>query len=231
MKLKLFLSALAISVLSLAASNTFATLGVEKPFPARIGAREIRDEVDPTDQSACYSMGQISLTYESGEVGPPNVGLRITDPHGRKVGYDLRADKGWQELPFAQGFFDCDENQDTAELRHCTGHIQICGPISGTYKLEVLPAKNGKYSIRVSSTSQETPSQFGFHSTDSRAELKSKIQNLAPEVLVLEYSREVGVRIKLSRSDQRVTPERRVSVKSVRVRDVVTTENAGRSSQ
>jgi hypothetical protein len=228
MKLRFLASALATFVLALGASGTSATL--EKPFPARIDGREIRDEVDPADQQACYSMGQISLTYKSGEVGPPSVGLRITDPRGRRIGYDLRSDKGWQELPLAQGFFDCDENVDTSERRHCAGHIQICGPISGTYRVELLPAKRGKYSISVSSTSQETRSELGFHSTDSRLQLKGEIKK-TPEILLLKYSREAGAQLKLARSNRWVSSWRRVKTKSLRVRDVATTGNRGPSSE
>jgi hypothetical protein len=133
-------------------------------------------------------------------------------------------------LPLAQGFFDCDENEDTTELRHCAGHIQICGPISGTYKVEALPAKRGKYSISVSSTSQETRTEFGFHSTDSRVQLNGDTQKEAPEILLLKYSREAGAQLQLTRSDQGVAAGRRIKPKSLRVRDVATTENAGRSS-
>jgi hypothetical protein len=228
MKLWILVSALATSLLPLRASAILAMLEVDKPF---LEARQIRDEVDPTDQQACESMGQLTLIYESGEVGPPNVGLQITDPRGRKIGYDLRANKGWQELPLAQGFFDCDEIEDTAEPKHCTGHIQICGPISGTYKVEVLPAKTGKYSISLSSISQATRDHLGYHSTASRLQLKSQIHNLAPEILLLEYYREAGAQIKLTRSDQALAAGRKTEPKSLRIRDVVTTENASRSSQ
>lgn len=152
MKRWFLMSALTISLLQLRALDTKSALGTYKA----LAAGEIRDEVDPTDQRSCYSMGQISLTYVSGEIGPPNVGLRITDPRGRTIGYDPRADEAWQELPLAEGFVDCDENEDTRELRNCTGHVQICGPISGTYKVEILPAQDGKYSISVSGTSQVT---------------------------------------------------------------------------
>jgi hypothetical protein len=149
-------------------------------------------------------MGHISLTYVSGEVGPPNVGLRITDPRGRIIGYDPRTDKAWQELPLAEGFVDCDENEDTRELRNCTGNVQICGPISGTYKVEVLPAQDGRYSISVSGTSQLTRDGLGLHSTGSRAKLKGDVRkNRAPEILLLKYSREAGVQIRLTRSRQR----------------------------
>jgi hypothetical protein len=204
MKLWLLASAVAISVLPLRASDTLAALGVDKPFPARAQVRGVHDEADPKDRQSCYSMGQISLTYESGELGPPKVGLRITDPRGRRIGYDPRANKGWQELPLAQGFVDCDENEESGEAKHCAGYIQICGPISGTYKIEVLPADSGQYSIQASGTSQETRDARGFHSTDSRIELKSEIQKRTPETLLLKYSREAGTQIELIRSDQRV---------------------------
>jgi hypothetical protein len=201
MKLWLLVVALTISVMTLRAPHLFAALDV-KPFLTRSETREIRDEADPTDQQTCYSLGQISLAYENGEVGASNVGLRITDPRGRRIGYDLRANQGWQELPLAEAFFDCDENENTGELRHCAGHIRICGPLSGSYQVEVLPTRCGKYSISVSGTSQETRDEHGVHSTGSRVELKSEIQEQAPAILLLQYSREGGAQIKLTLSDQ-----------------------------
>jgi hypothetical protein len=199
---RLLVSMLTMSALTLGASQLFAGLGVDKPFPARPETREIRDEADPTDQQTCYSMGQISLAYDSGEAGASNVGLRITDPRGRKIGYDPLANKGWQELPLGEAFFDCEENQDTGELRHCAGQIRICGPISGTYQVEVLPTHSCKYSISVSGTSQETRDERGVHSTGSRIELKSEIQEQAPAMLLLQYSREAGAKIRLTLSHQ-----------------------------
>jgi hypothetical protein len=201
--------ALAIFVLPPTTSDAWGSLAMDNAFPARTLMHEIRDEVDPTDPQSCNSMGQINLTYDTGEVGPPNVGLRITDPRGRKIGYDLRSDKGWQELPLAEGFFDCDEDEDTSKLRNCAGHIQICGPISGTYQVEVLPVKRSKYSISISSTSRETWDELGFHSARSQIEFKSETKDLAPEILLLEYSREAGAQNTLTRSDQRVAARKK----------------------
>lgn len=209
MKLWLLASAVAIAVLPLRASDNLAALGVDRPFPAHTQGRTVHDETDPKDRQSCYSMGQLSLTYESGPVGALKVGVRITDPRGRRIGYDPQTEKGWQELPLAQGFVDCDEDEESGALRHCTGTIQICGPISGTYKVEVLPAETGPYSISASGTSQETRDDAGFHSTDSRAELKREIQNRTPEVLILKYSREPGTHIELIESDQRVAHRQR----------------------
>jgi hypothetical protein len=204
MRLFVLVLALAISVLPLKASNGVAKWGAGKPLLAREDAVEIHDEADPTEMQSCYSMGQINLTYESGDMGAPNVGLRITDPRGRKIGYDPLTHKGWQEFPLAQGYLDCDQNEDTSEVRHCTGHIQICGPISGTYKVEVLPARNSKYSINLSSTSQQTRDESGLHSTASQTELKSTIRKRTSATLLLQYSRETGTQVKLTKSSQRM---------------------------
>jgi hypothetical protein len=95
-------------------------------------------------------------------------GLRITDPRGREIGYDPRVSKVWQELSLAEGFVECDENDDASLFNHCAAHIQICGPVSGTYKVEVLPTRNSAYSISVVGMSQSTEHEIGFHSTESR---------------------------------------------------------------
>ena len=230
MKFWFLMSALAISVLPLSASDPFATGPLGKPLVERIDP-QIHDEVDPTELQWCYSMGQISLTYESGEVGAPKVGLRITDPRGRKIGYDPRTHKGWQELPLAQGFLDCAENEDSGELRRCAGHIEICGPVSGTYKLEVLPAQSGKYSINVSGRSHETWDELGLHSTASQVEVKSEIRKKAPAILLLRYSRETGAQIELNLTDQRAARWETVRRKSLGLGSVTTTKGTVRSSQ
>jgi len=200
MKRRLLLWVLAISILRSGVSSGRAAAFEVAKFPARPQVREMREEKDPTDQQACDSMGQISISYKSGNAGPPNLGLRITDPWGRKIGYDPRAPKAWQELPIAEGFVDCVENEDITGL-YCTAHIQICGPVSGTYKVEVLPTQNVTYSISVLSTSQLAGDQVGFRSTSSRAEYRSEIRKQWPEILQLTYSRDLGVQINLQRSD------------------------------
>ena len=192
---------LAASVLLTTASHLRAELRFDTS-PSRPDAREIRDEADPEDEQACFSMGRITLNYASGEVGPPTIGFRITDPLGRRIGYDPRTNKGWQEMPLAQAFLDCDENEETGELRHCKGHIEICGPISGTYQVEVLPTRNGTYSMNASATTQKTRNETGYYTTSSQADLKGEVSEQQPARLRLEYSREAGSQIKLTGSDQ-----------------------------
>jgi len=177
---------------------------VPKEFSERSPLHQMFDEADPTDLQSCESLGRISVIYETGNAGPPNVGLRITDPRGRQIGYDPRVPKVWQELSLAEGFVECEQNDDTALLHHCAAHIQICGPVSGTYKLEVLPTRNGTYFIGVVGLSQPMQDQTGFHSTDSRAEYKGEIQRPAPEILWLSYSRQIGTQITLGRGNSQV---------------------------
>jgi hypothetical protein len=117
-------------------------------------------------------MGRMTIDYASGETGLPKAGFRITDPRGREIGYDPRTNRGWQAMPLAQAFLECEENDGTGELEQCKGHVEICGPVSGTYQIEVLPTHSCKYSITVSATSQRTRTEFGYDTTSSRADLK-----------------------------------------------------------
>ena len=102
MKPSVLVLAFAVSVLPLKASTGVTKWRADNPLLEREDAVKIHDDADPTEMQSCYSMGQINLTYESGDMGAPNVGLRITDPRGRKIGYDPLTHKGWQEFPLAQ---------------------------------------------------------------------------------------------------------------------------------
>jgi hypothetical protein len=231
MKVCLLVWALVISILPLKASDGFANWRAGQPLLEREDALNIRDEADPTEMQSCYLMGQITLTYESGDLGAPNVGLRITDPRGRKIGYDPRTHKGWQEFPLAQGYLGCDQNEDDGEVRHCTGHIQICGPISGTYKVEVLPARNSKYSINLSSTSQQTRDESGLHSTASQTDLKSTIRKRTSATLLLQYSRETGTQVKLTKNSRRMARTESVKQKRFSFRNLTATKGTTARSQ
>ncbi len=192
---------LVASVLPMTSSHLRAEFRLNTSL-SKPDAREIRDEADPEAEQACFSMGRIALNYASGEVGPPTIGFRITDPRGRTIGYDPRTNEGWQEMPMAQAFLDCDENEETGELRNCKGHIEICGPISGTYQVEVLPTRSGRYSMNATATSQRTRNKTGYHTTSSQADLRGEVFEHQPARLLLQYSREAGSQIKLTGSDQ-----------------------------
>ena len=82
-----------------------------------LSTRDIYEEADPEYEAACFLMGRITIEYAGEETGLLTVGFRITDPRGREIGYDPRTRRGWQELLLAQAFLDCEENEDTGELR------------------------------------------------------------------------------------------------------------------
>ncbi|HSY33753.1 MAG TPA: hypothetical protein VLA42_17355, partial [Verrucomicrobiae bacterium] len=76
MKPRCFVWTLAISLLHLGVSSgRAAELDADTNLTARSPLHQIRDEADPTDQQSCESMGQIGIVYETGNAGPPNIGL------------------------------------------------------------------------------------------------------------------------------------------------------------
>ncbi|HKN36758.1 MAG TPA: hypothetical protein VJX16_26245 [Terriglobales bacterium] len=160
---------------------------------------DVRDESDPKDTRSCYAMGQLEISYRSQESQSPTVGVLVTDPRGRRIGYDPAGPNAWQELPLAQAFIDCADQNSNGRPRACTGWIQICGPLSGTYKLQVVASENSEYSIDVSAVSRQKRDDKGFHATESRVNVRSlSIRKGAQDTLLLEYSREPGSKVALT---------------------------------
>jgi hypothetical protein len=195
------IGALTVCLLPLTPVRLLAAMGVDKKV---LSTREIYEEADAEYEEACSSMGSITIEYAGKETGRPDMGFRIIDPRGREIGYDPRTSRGWQELPLAQAFLDCEENEDTGELRQCKGHVEICGPVSGSYQIEFLPTHSGKHLINVSATSQRMRTEFGSDTTSSRADLNSEMHKQEPAELLLQYSRELGTQVLLTVSNQRL---------------------------
>jgi len=196
------LVALTVCTLLVTSWHLFAAVGVDERVLSRPETREFYVEADPEHEQACFSMGRVTIDYASGETELPKVGFRIIDPRGREIGYDPRTNRGWQQMPLAQAFLDCEENEDTGELRNCKGHIEICGPMSGTYQIVLSSAHSSKYSISVSASSQRKRDGAGYEMTESRADLKGDIRGQEAAVVVLQYSREAGTPITLTVSDR-----------------------------
>src|SRR5512146_1513360 len=99
------------------------TAGANRPSFKETHSRqtEIRDEADPQDMQSCGSMGQLQISYLTNEPGAPRVGVIVTDPRNRRIGYDPITSKTWQELPQAEAYVDCEENGE--ELRNCEATI------------------------------------------------------------------------------------------------------------
>jgi hypothetical protein len=181
------------------------TAGANRPSFKETHSREteIRDEADPQDTQSCRTMGQLQISYLTEDRGAPRVGVIVTDPRNRRIGYDPITSKTWQELPQAEAYVDCEENGE--ELRNCQATIHICGPVSGSYKVQVAAAETAKYSITVSGKSAEVKGRRGVQSTTSHAELSNvTIEKRSRDALVMRYYREPGTNIELLRDGSRL---------------------------
>jgi len=204
--MKFILVVILISVcgLFLPPPRLFANSEVENTSNQTQTVPEIHEEADPNNAQECFSMGRMTIDYETGEPGLPKIGFRVTDPLGRKIAYDPKTRMGQQEIPLAQAYLDCDENEETGELRECKDHIEICGPLSGTYRIELSSMESGKFSLTVSAESSTTRSGTDYAETASRAEFHGKTDGHDSTALLLRYSREAGSKIRLTRSGQRL---------------------------
>ncbi len=57
----------------------------------RVGRANIRDleiESDPSDSQECSSLGELDIAFQTDSDGPPKVGMVVSDPRGRRIGFD-----------------------------------------------------------------------------------------------------------------------------------------------
>src|SRR6202030_2379845 len=99
----------------------------------------------------------------------PNVGVVLTDPRGRRIGFDPLIQHAWQALPVAQGDINCD---DLGRTNSCRGIVQVCGPISGTYRLGVIALNTTAYSVSLLGRSREVLDGNSLQSHISKTDLK-----------------------------------------------------------
>jgi hypothetical protein len=124
----------------------------------------------------------------------------ITGPRVRRIAYDPIVLTTWQELPFAEAFVDCGEDDETP--RKCRASIQVCGPVSGAYKVQVVASRRGTYWLEVSAVSAETTDGQQVRSSDSHAEVNGvTIDRFWSDALVVRYSRELDVTIEVLRGN------------------------------
>ena len=159
---------------------------VSRLVDARI--HDFMDELDPDDTEDCVSQGELDIVFRTDENGPPNVGVVLTDPRGRRIGFDPLTKRGWQALPVAQGYIDCD---DLSGADTCRGVVQVCGPVTGTYRLEVIAQQTTAYSVSVLARSREVLDGNSLQSRFSKTDLNNlAIRKLSREIVLLHYSRD-----------------------------------------
>ena len=145
-------------------------------------------ELDPEDNGHCLSLGALDIVYRTHNYGPPNVGVILTDPRGRRIGFDPLTKKAWQTLPVAQGYIDCDDLESRGT---CRGVVQVCGPVSGTYKLEVIALQATAYSVRVFARSKGVLDGNSLQAHFSKTDVNNlAIRKRSREIVLLHYSRD-----------------------------------------
>ena len=150
--------------------------------------RNVVGELDPDDTGDCLSLGELDIVFRTDNNGPPNVGVVLTDPRGRRIGFDPVIQHAWQALPIAQGDINCD---DLGRTNSCQGIVQICGPISGTYRLEVIALQTTVYSVSVFARSREGLASHSLPSHRSKTDLNNvAIRKRSREIVLLQYSRD-----------------------------------------
>jgi len=161
---------------------------VHVPNLADARIRDVLDELDPEDVGDCLSLGELDIVFRTGNDGPPNVGIVLTDPRGRRIGFDPLIKHTWQALPVAQGDISCD---DLGRTSACRGIVQVCGPISGTYKLEIVALKTTAYSVSVLARSKEVFDGNSLQSHFSKNDLNGLgIRKRSRQIVLLHYSRD-----------------------------------------
>jgi hypothetical protein len=146
------------------------------------------DELDPDDTEDCFSLGELDIVFRTDKNALPNVGVVLTDPRGRRIGFDPLTKRGWDALPVAQGYVDCD---DLGGADTCRGIIQVCGPISGTYKLEIIAQQATAYSVTISARSKEVLNGNSLQSYRSETDLENvAIRARSRNIVLLNYSRD-----------------------------------------
>jgi hypothetical protein len=150
-------------------------------------SRAVIDEVDPDDTGDCFALGELDIVFRSDNSGLPNIGIVLTDPHGRRFGFDPLTKRAWDALPVAQGYLDCD---DPGSTDTCRGLIQVCGPVSGSYRLEVIAQQSTTYCVSISARSKRVPHGHSLQSYRSETDLENvAVRAGSRGIVLLNYSR------------------------------------------
>jgi hypothetical protein len=162
-------------------------------FVSAANPREVQDERDPNDAGDCVALGELDIAFHTNNSGRPSIGVVLTDPRGRRIGFDPLTQRGWQQLPVAQGSIDCDESDGEDA---CRGLVEVCGALSGTYKLEIIANAASDYALTISARSQEVRDGRHLWSSYSDCDLISiPIRKGSRNFISVTYSRDPNLRV------------------------------------
>jgi hypothetical protein len=183
-----------LSLLILAPRAVFGDVHLgDVAFVSPVNTREVQDERDPNDAADCVALGELDIAFHTNNSGPPTTGIVLTDPRGRRIGFDPLTKRAWQELPVAQGLIDCDESDGKDA---CRGLVEVCGALSGTYKLLIIANAASDYTLTISARSQEVRGGQHLRSSYSDYDLISiPIRKGSRNLISVTYSRDPNLRV------------------------------------
>jgi hypothetical protein len=162
-------------------------------FVSAVNTREVHDERDANDAEDCFALGKLDIAFHTNNSGPPAIGMVLTDPRGRRIGFDPLTKRGWQELPVAQASIDCDESDGKDA---CSGLVEVCGGLSGTYKLEIIANAASDYTLTISARSQEVRDGQLLRSSHSDYDFISiPIRKDSRNFISITYSRDPNLKV------------------------------------
>jgi hypothetical protein len=182
------------SLLILASKAVFGDVWLhDAASVSAVNTLEVQDERDPNEAEDCAALGEVDIAFLTNNSGPPTIGIVLMDPRGRRIGFDPLTKRGWQELPAAQGSIDCDESDGKDA---CRGLVEVCGALSGTYKLEIIANTASDYTLSISARSQEVRDGQRLWSSYSEYDLSSiPIQKGSRTFISVTYSRDPNLRV------------------------------------
>jgi hypothetical protein len=185
-----------LSLFILAARSVFADVYLRGVvFVSTVNASEVQDERDPNELEDCLALGELEIGFHTDHSGPPAIGVVLTDPRGRRIGFDPLSGRGWQELPEAQGVIDCDASDGK---QTCRGIVGVCGPLSGVSKVEIIAQETSHFTVSFFARSAVTGSRENLRSSDSSLNVRdTMIRKGSRHVISVNYSRDPALKIAL----------------------------------
>ena len=71
-------------------------------FVSAVNTREVQMNDIPNDAGDCVALGELDIALHINNSGPPTIGIVLTDPRGRRIGFDPLTKRGWQESETAR---------------------------------------------------------------------------------------------------------------------------------
>jgi hypothetical protein len=172
------------------------------------------------EQTSCTTEGYLRVAlYPIGRQSKTPAAVVLTDPQGRKLGYDPVRKVEYADVPEAT--FSGDKRETEPPPRHVSTEegemgvvltapqptlpapaqaiLELCNPIGGQYQLRVIGTQQGKYGLSINAANREIVDVSGRPmSLDSRAEIPptNTRKGTAQNFLVV-YSRTPGVKVRV----------------------------------